>query len=267
MGCVGAAADLLVRLLLGAQRSDDCTMSILRKHGRSGASWRNPLVRCRWDDSARQGRAIGREFFANKAMWRGLPWFVLLSVNGLHAYFPEVPGLTRTASLPLFRDSVRLDLWFSPPWIGFFYFVNLDISASIWVFYVLTTVQRGIFNVIGMQSTERMDLYSREPYIAHQGMGAMIVFVLIGLWVSRGHLRAVWRKAWHDDPAVDDADEILSYRQATFGLLASLGLVGWLDGGRAAVGRGDVYLWGDGAVFGLRRVVAEGAFGRCVLPL
>ena len=185
---------------------------------------------------------------------------VLLSVNGLHAYFPEVPGIARGTSLPLFRDSVRLDLWFSPPWIGFFYFVNLDISASIWVFYVLATVQRGIFNVIGMQSTERMDLYSREPYIAHQGMGAMIVFVLIGLWVSRGHLRAVWRKAWHGDPDEEDADEIMSYRQATFGLLGSLGLVGlglWMAG-LPPLGVA-MFIFGAMVLFlGLTRVVAEG---------
>ena len=153
-----------------------------------------------------------------------------------------------------------LDLWFSPPWIGFFYFVNLDISASIWVFYMLTTMQRGVFNVLGMQSTERMDLYSREPYLAHQGMGAMIVFVLIGLWVSRGHLRAVWRKAWHGDPDVEDADEIMSYRQATFGLLASLGLVGlglWMAG-LPPLGVA-MFIFGAMVLFlGLTRVVAEG---------
>ena len=80
-----------------------------------------------------------------------------------------------------------------------FYFVNLDISASIWVFYIVTTIQRGIFNMVGFQSTERMDLYSREPYIAHQGMGAMIVFVLVGLWVARGHLKEVFKTAFQND--------------------------------------------------------------------
>ena len=239
-----------------------CTMVILRKQWVDREKLAYPLVQVPMEMIQRErGRAIGRAFFANKAMWLGFAFaFVLLSVNGLHAYFPEVPGITRTASLPLFRDTVRLDLWFSPPWIGFFYFVNLDISASIWVFYILTTVQRGVFNVIGMQSTERMDLYSREPYLAHQGMGAMIVFVLIGLWVSRGHLQAVWRKAWHGDPDVEDADEIMSYRQATFGLLASLGLVGlglWMAG-LPPLGVA-MFIFGAMVLFlGLTRVVAEG---------
>ena len=239
-----------------------CTMVILRRQWVDREKLAYPLVQVPMEMIQReQGRAIGRAFFVNKAMWLGFALaFVLLSINGLHAYFPEVPGLARNASLPLFRDSVRLDLWFSPPWIGFFYFVNLDISASIWAFYILTTVQRGVFNVLGLQSTERMDLYSREPYLAHQGMGAMIVFVLIGLWVARGHLRAVWRKAWYDDPAVEDSDEILSYRQATSGLLASLGLVGlglWMAG-LPPLGVA-MFIFGAMVLFlGLTRVVAEG---------
>ena len=239
-----------------------CTMVILRRQWVDREKLAYPLVQVPMEMIQReQGRAIGRAFFVNKAMWLGFACaFVLLSINGLHAYFPEVPELARTASLPLFRDSVRLDLWFSPPWIGFFYFVNLDISASIWVFYILTTVQRGVFNVLGLQSTERMDLYSREPYLAHQGMGAMIVFVLVGLWVARGHLRAVWRKAWYGDPTVEDADEILSYRQATSGLLASLGLVGlglWMAG-LPPLGVA-MFIFGAMVLFlGLTRVVAEG---------
>ena len=50
-------------------------------------------------------------------------------------FFPEVE---RHARLLLFRNEVVMEFWLNPPWIGFFYFVNLDISASIWVFYTLT---------------------------------------------------------------------------------------------------------------------------------
>ena len=40
---------------------------------------------------------------------------------------------------------------------------------------------------------------------------------------------AVWRKAWRGDPTVDDSGEMLSYRVAFFGFLASLLFVGvWL---------------------------------------
>lgn len=143
----------------------------------------------------------------------------------MHSYFPNFPQITKTFALPLFRDTVSLSFWFSPPWTGFFYFVNLDITASIWIFYILTTIQRGIFNIVGLQSTQRIDFYSIEPFLAHQGMGSMIVFVLVGLWVGRGHLQNVYRKAFHGDEAIDDSGEMLSYRQALLGLLAALALV------------------------------------------
>ena len=139
---------------------------------------------------------MGRSFFTNRTMWLGFAVsFLLLSVNGLHSYFPEIPRLERIFVLPAFGNT-WFSFWFSPPWTGFFYFVSLDISASIWVFYVLVRLQRGVLNVLGVHSTQRIDFYSgRDAILAHQGLGAMIVFVLVGLWVARRHLRQVVAKA------------------------------------------------------------------------
>lgn len=58
----------------------------------------------------------------------------------------------------------------------------------------------------------------------------MIVFVLVGLWVGRGHLQNVYRKAFHSDEAIDDSGEMLSYRQALLGLILGeiVAAGGWL---------------------------------------
>ncbi len=239
-----------------------CTMVILRKQWVDREKLAYPLAQLPMDMIQNgKSEAIGKSFFTNKAMWLGFAFsFILLSINGLHAYYPEVPVINRNVYFPLFRDTVKLDLWFSPPWIGFFYFVNLDISASIWVFYIVTTIQRGIFNMVGFQSTERMDLYSREPYIAHQGMGAMIVFVLVGLWVARGHLKEVFKTAFQNDSQTDDTGEILSYRQAIVGLATSLVVVtvGLWMAGLPPMGA-IMFVFGSMILFlGLTRVVAEG---------
>ena len=163
-----------------------CIMVVLRKQWVDREKLVYPLVQVPMEMIQKEeGGIVGRSFFTNKVMWAGFAFsFILLCINGLHSYFPSFPQITKSFALPLFRNTVSLNFWFSPPWTGFFYFVNLDISASIWVFYVLTTIQRGIFNTIGLQSTQRIDLYSIEPYIAHQGMGSMIVFVLVGYWVD-----------------------------------------------------------------------------------
>ena len=239
-----------------------CVAVILRKQWMDREKLVYPLVQVPMQMIQRQdGGIIGRSFFTNRAMWIGFAAsFILLSINGIHSYYPTFPGIDTTIDLPLFRNSVNLNLYVSPPWIGFFYFVNLDISASIWVFYTITTLQRGIFNTLGLQSSERMDLYSREPYLAHQGMGSMIVFVLIGLWVARSQIREVWRKAFGNAPAVDDSGEMLSYRQATWGLIASLCLV--MVGMKMAglpLHLAALFTFGAMVLFvGLTRVVAEG---------
>ena len=178
-----------------------CTMVILRRQWMDREKLVYPLVQVPMAMIGREREGmIGGSFFTNKAMWIGFAVsFILLSVNGLHSYFPNFPQITKTFTLPLFRDTVGLSFWFSPPWTGFFYFVNLDITASIWIFYILTTIQRGIFNIVGLQSTQRIDFYSIEPFLAHQGMGSMIVFVLVGLWVGRSHLQSVYRKAFHGE--------------------------------------------------------------------
>ena len=239
-----------------------CFMVIVRQQWVDREKLVYPLVQVPMEMIQKEeGRIIGRSFFTNKAMWVGFAFaFILLSVNGIHSYYPSFPQLTRTFSIPMFRNTVGLNFWFSPPWTGFFYFVNLDISASIWVFYILTTIQRGIFNVVGLQSTQRIDFYSLEPYLSHQGMGSMIVFVLIGLWISRGHLKRVFVKAFRDDARVDDAGEMLSYRQAVWGLFAGLLLMAvglWMAG--VPFPAALLFVFGAMVLFiGLTRVVAEG---------
>ena len=67
-----------------------CTMVILRKQWVDREKLAYPLVQVPMEMIKREeGRAIGRAFFTNKAMWLGFAFsFVLLSVNGLHTYFP-----------------------------------------------------------------------------------------------------------------------------------------------------------------------------------
>ena len=237
-----------------------CSMVIMRRQWVEREKLVYPLVQVPMQlIQERQG--TGQHLLASKLLWVGFACaFILLSINALHSYYSYFPKIERSVSLPLFRDTVSLDFFLSPSWIGFIYFVNLEVSASIWVFYTITTVQRGLFNFVGLQSTERMDLYSREPYLAHQGMGAMIVFVLIGLWMARGHLREVFNRAFGRDPGVDDAGEMMSYRQAVGGLLGGLLVMGvglWVAGLPPLLVL--MFLFGAMVLFlGLTRAVAEG---------
>jgi hypothetical protein len=50
----------------------------------------------------------------------------------------------------------------------------------------------------------------------------MIMFVLIGLWMARRHLGAVWRKAFGRPSPLRDEDELFAYRTAVFGFIVGL---------------------------------------------
>jgi hypothetical protein len=247
-----------------------CIMVILRKQWVDHEKLVYPLVQVPMEMIQKEeGETVGRSFFTNKAMWLGFAVsFILLSVNGIHSYYPEFPLLNRTTNLPLFGGT-SLTLWFSPPWTGFFYFVNLEITASIWFFYLLVTLQKGIFNTIGIQSTQQIDFYSVDPFLAHQGLGSMIIFVLVGLWVARRHLRDVLGKAFYGLQEVDDSGEILSYRHAVLGLLLSLLLVaGWLTMIGLTFPVACLFVFGSMILFlALTRVVAEGGIPAMRPPL
>ena len=176
-------------------------------------------------------------FYRNRLMWLGfaIP-MVVFSFSGLNHYYPEVPQMPFWLSrIDLFRGNVYLPIAMSYAWIGFFYLVSLEISASIWLFYVLGRVQQGVFDVVGISSTEQLSLYSfsQTADLTHQSMGACLVFVGFSLWMGRRHMRLVWRKVWHADPMIDDSEELLPYRVAVLGFGASLLFMAvwlWLSG-------------------------------------
>jgi hypothetical protein len=172
--------------------------------------------------------------FKSKLMWIGfLIPFVLLSLKGLNLFYPAVPEINLGGSLQLFRGTLSLPISVTFAYIGFLYLASLDLSFSIWFFYVLCRLQEGTFNILGIATTEKLSAYEAYPQAAdltHQQTGAVIVFVLFGLWAARYHLRDVLAKAWNPGRSdIDDSQELLRYRTAVIGFAASFVFVGaWL---------------------------------------
>ena len=150
-------------------------------------------------------------------MWLGffVP-FTLLSLNALNHYWPIVPQYNPSGRFSLFNQTLHLPIALNLAWVGFFYLVNLEITFSIWFFYVLSKIQEGVFSTLGIASTERLSAYeySQPADLTHQASGAVIVLVLYGLWGARTHLKEVVQKLWDPDGGVDDSEELLRYRTA-----------------------------------------------------
>ena len=164
-------------------------------------------------------------FFKNKFMWLGfLVPFTLLTLNALNHYWPIVPQYSPSGRFSLFDNTLHLPIALNLAWVGFFYLVNLEITFSIWFFYVLSKIQEGVFNIIGIASTEKLSAYeySQSADLTHQATGAVIVLVVFGLWSARVHLKEVAQKLWDPQGGIDDSEELLRYRTALWGFFASL---------------------------------------------
>ena len=249
-----------------------CMASILHKQWMQNERLIYPLIHAPLEMMREdEGRSFVNPFFRNPVMWMGfvIP-VILISVNAFHNYYHFVPSIHLVTSVSAFRRTLSIPVRLSFSMLGFSYLIHLDIALGIWFFYLLCTVQQGIFSILGIASMEKLDVYATDsPIIAHQGMGGVIVLVLLGLWVARGHLRDVFRKAFKGDTNVDDSQELLSYRTAVFGMIIGLLFMAiWVQRGGLPAWTVPVFLFAVFVLFiALTRVVAEAGLAAVRAPI
>jgi len=247
-----------------------CLMVIVRRQWMERERLIYPLVQTPLEMVKEDPRGgLFNPFFKNSVMWAGfiLP-VIVSSINALHSYYNFIPGLQIVSSIPLFRRTVYLIFRLSFPMIGLSYLINLDIAFSLWFFNIVANTQKGILGILGIANTEQLGIYgaARTPSLAHQGMGALVVLVVLGIWVGRGHFKEVLRKAFRGDPEVDDGNEIMSYRAAVLGAFGGMVfLTVWIWQSGLALWAAMVFVPLAFLIFlGLTRVVAESGVGEAV---
>ena len=202
-------------------------------------------------------------FVRQKAFWFGfaLP-FCMVMWNVVTYFTPAFPPIPRDLSDPIRIGREFPAIHTNVNWaiVGFAYFVNLDVSFSMWFFTALTMLQQGLFNRFGYTLPGR-DVYTLgHPGIGWQSFGALIALVAGMLWMARGHLGAIWRKAVYNDADIDDADELMSYRMIVFGGgLALLYIAFWM--GRAGMNLPTIALFILATLVlyvGITRIIMEG---------
>jgi Family of unknown function (DUF6785)/Domain of unknown function (DUF6784) len=239
-------------------------------------------------------------YFRSPLMWAGFAVPVLLhTMMGLHQYYPSVPtfqfrhinAVEQIQQAPW--NAIRsLDVTFYPLLVGISYLLTLDVSFSVWFFYLL----RKLSPVLGAQ-TGWSELTTPNglvfPFADQQATGAWIAVVATTLWLGRRHLvsvvrQAIWGTAARRPPpgnasphpgaprsvvggqrwAVED-DTALSYRAALLGALGGLAvLVLWMTAAGMAPGVALTFF----ALFfcwclALSRIRAEAGMGGLTGPM
>jgi len=113
--------------------------------------------------------------------------------------------------------------------IGFAYFTDLQVLLSIWLFYILTSLQIGLSNRYGL--AEGLDALAGTR---QQALGGFIVFSLWSIWAARRHLVSVFRLLLYGPRPGDPSDrmELYSYRaSAAAFLLSACYMIFWLGHG------------------------------------
>ncbi len=163
-------------------------------------------------------------FFKSRWMWVGFVVVAALDVwNGVAFLQPLVPTLpikglhVVTFSTTPWRAMGGISVAFYPFVIGLMYFTPLDLSFSVWFFYVLAQLWRVLVVAMGGQ----------RHYGFEQSIGAWVALGLIPLWLGRRWFLEMLRYAIQGgDGRWLDAGEAVSYRVALVGLVGGIVALG-----------------------------------------
>ena len=199
-----------------------CMVAIFRKQWVENERLSFPLMKLPMNMADEEPRGFFTAGFMNQPVfWIGFAFAIFPIMWNMIGYFtPIFPTIPRDFGLiQLGRDFPPIETRFYPLIIGASYFVELEVSGSIIIYFLFLTFQLGVFRRLGFETGPlRADTSDFENW---QGLGALFVLIPWGLWIARGHLRDVVRKAFTKDPTIDDTQEMLSYRSAVFGLILS----------------------------------------------
>jgi hypothetical protein len=177
------------------------------------------------------------DFFRNRMLWIGFAIFAAIDLmNGLHGLYPAIP------LIKLRHDQRNWGTFFTtPPWnaigwvpvplypflIAMGFFLPLDLSFSIWFFYVFRKMQQVFTAAIGFQNLPRM------PYLSEQSWGAWIFLAIFAIYMTRSHLKEAVKRILGMKTDLDDTYEPMRYRTAAacvVGGLLFISLFSWKAG-------------------------------------
>src|SRR5262249_4894800 len=160
-------------------------------------------------------------------MWAGFAIaFGLFLLNGLHQSYPALPELPVEVDLrQMMRDRPWSDIsmttvYVSPGAVGFFYLLPADLLLSFWFFFLFGRVQEVAASSAGMEMISAQHAAARH-FVGLQTIGSFIVLAGYLFYIARGQWRRVLRAATRRGK-VDDAGEMIPYRWAFWGLIASI---------------------------------------------
>lgn len=218
-----------------------CLCSLLRRRWVDDEKLVFPLIQLPVEMASYQGsRGLLPPFFRNGVMWAFFAGpFAIHAVNGLHFYFPQLPSINvhRIALDAYITDrpwNAASPLWlrFLFSIIGLAYVLPSELSFSLWFFYLFFLAQQVIGSAAGYPMPS-VQAYPVRRFVAHQMIGGILLYFVLGMMAARGRLAQVWAAARHGTRSRDE--EAMPHSVAVWGALTGLGAIG-LWGATAGAG-------------------------------
>jgi len=170
-------------------------------------------------------------FFRNRLLWLGIAIGGGIDlVNGFHMFYPTLPMISVRHSAMDLGGFLTSPPWNAIGWtplplypfiIALGFLLPLDLSFSVWFFYLFRKLQQVLLAVYPFPDLPKM------PYFAQQSFGAWFMYFAFAVWMARGHLKAVYKRIVGQPGGADDSDEPVSYRMAVAGIAIGGAFLYW----------------------------------------
>ena len=164
-------------------------------------------------------------FFKSRMVWMGFAIAAAINLlnglNTLYPSFPEIPlrqmNIGRYFTEKPWNAMGSTPMYVLPFAVGLGYLMPLEMSFSIWFFYLFWKMERVIGSVLGLYS------WPGFPYYGPQGLGAYLALASFALIGGRRHFATIVRSILRSQP--DEDKEPMRYRWAALGLLGGSGFL------------------------------------------
>jgi hypothetical protein len=252
-----------------------CLNALVQKQWMDRERLTFPLVFLPLELASQQEGELWGPLYRNRLLWLGFALPVGLHLfNGMNSYYPAVPTLTfrhinvtQNLDYPPWNAIGGLDVTFYPLLVGFTYLLTLDLSFSVWFFFLLRKTEPVLGRAMGWNETISSG-GKIFPFTDQQASGAFAALVVMSLWTGRRSFQATLSNAWRAE-APRDAESPLSDRALVLGILGGIGfLCAWSGYAGLGIGWalgffGIFFVW----CIALSRIRAEAGLGGMTGPL
>ena len=194
------------------------------------------------EDVDKDNRVNIKRFISNPNLWIGIGIAVFIEgLNGLHVYFPDVPGVPLQMPLmSLFTETpwnqmAPMQLMCFPIFVAITFLLTTEVALSLWLFLWIFQFQYIVAYTLGFPYGTLPPAVGHSgdgvarTFTAFQQVGAYLGYVAILMWTAREHFKTIALRAFGRRKAeAGEAEEALSYPVAFWSFVLSfIYLVGW----------------------------------------